>query len=492
MSWSHPAFEALARRIGERTGLAFTADRRPGVESEFRRAMTRARVTDPARFGEWIEANVAAQDDLIAALTVGETYFFREPGQFEFLRRTALPGLREARGGWHEVRAWSAACSTGEEAYSLAILLAQEAPASRALVIGSDISEAALTRARQATYGPWSLRGEGADAARPYLRPVGRRFEVVEPIRQRVVFQRLNLASDAYPSFATGIAGLDLILCRNVLIYLDARTIQAVIERLHESLAVGGWLVTASSDPPLAGRSAFEAVATEQGVFYRRRGPSAPRVAARIGVPSTSNAQTGWPGPRPPGSRTRAESGGAPPAQAPDLPTSDAPIAEILAEAREDLAQGRYARAVERTRALEGDAEADALRIRALANLDPVAADRDGLAATARHPCSTEIHHLRSVVLIALGRDAEAAAAARRVIYLDRSLAIAHFNLGSILRRLGEHDGARRAFRNARDLSAARPADEAIPLADGVRAGRLADLAAAQLARLDAASGGPP
>src|SRR5207237_478078 len=109
----------------------------------------------------------------------------------------------------------------------------------------------ALAKARQAVFGPWSLRGENAKAALPYLARVGSTYRLHDKIRERVSLSHLNLALDVYPSFAAGIWGMDLILCRNVLIYFDRTTIGKVARRLYETLAQGGWLITASSDPPL-------------------------------------------------------------------------------------------------------------------------------------------------------------------------------------------------------------------------------------------------
>jgi chemotaxis protein methyltransferase CheR len=100
------------------------------------------------------------------------------------------------------------------------------------------------------------------------------------------------------------------------------------------------------------------------------------------------------------------------------------------------------------------------------------------------------LHYLRAVLLLELGRDEEAAREAQRVIYLDRALAVGHLTLGTILWRLGDMAGARRAYRNARDLCAARSPDELVPLSDGEHAARLAGAAAAQLAVLDSATKG--
>jgi chemotaxis protein methyltransferase CheR len=159
-------------------------------------------------------------------------------------------------------------------------------------------------------------------------------------------------------------------------------------------------------------------------------------------------------------------------------------VEDVLTAARDDLAAGQYARAAERTRPHGDVAEAAALRVRALANLDPAEADQASAEAIERHPLSSELHYLRAVILHGLGSEIEAARAARRVLYLDRSLAIAHFLLGTILRRRGDRAGAWRSFRNARDLCASRPGAEVVALTDGEPAGRLAEAAALQMTRL--------
>ncbi len=122
MPWTHPAYEALARLLGRHAGLHFPADRAEAAESGFRRAMSRAGVREPAEYQVLVEGDARALADLVVEMTVGETYFFREPAQFAFLRREVLPDLRRRRGE-AVIRAWSAGCASGEEAYSLAILL---------------------------------------------------------------------------------------------------------------------------------------------------------------------------------------------------------------------------------------------------------------------------------------------------------------------------------------------------------------------------------
>lgn len=510
MAWTHPAYEAVAQLLGTRTGLSFSTHRQDSVEHGIRRAMNRAGVADPHRYHELLGVDAAALDDLIVELTVGETYFLREPGQFEFIRREVLPEIRGRKGSDQMsrtdcqsvppiIRAWSAGCASGEEAYSLAILFEREGLAGQTHILATDISRAALAKASQAVYSNWSLRGEGAHIAEGYLARRGDRFVLDERIRRRVTFEYLNLALDVYPSFGTGTWGMDLILCRNVLIYFDRETVRNVARRLHEALAPGGWLITASSDPPLAEHAQYETVVSDAGVFYRRgtglppqvTEPPPPRegtletyptgaVEFSAGPPPQDESAT-WLLPLPPAVEEPAEKV----EEARDPGRLPAPTADALAEARQALDRGDYQRACELAANLAEDARGCAVHVRALANLDSTRAESVCADAAERHPLSTELHYLHAVLLLDLGRDEEAARAARRVLYLDRSLAVAHFTLGSILQRLGDRAGARRAYRNACDLCASRPADELMPLADGEHAGRLAEAAGVQLAVLD-------
>jgi len=121
---SRPAAVAEIARVA--SGLAFGPARRAEAEHRIRQAMQRARMTDLARYRALVETDEDARDELVAELSVGETYFFRDPQHFQFVRDTVLPELRRRRGSQHVVRAWSAGRSTGEEAYSLAILLEEE------------------------------------------------------------------------------------------------------------------------------------------------------------------------------------------------------------------------------------------------------------------------------------------------------------------------------------------------------------------------------
>jgi chemotaxis protein methyltransferase CheR len=278
---------------------------------------------------------------------------------------------------------------------------------------------------------------------------VGKDYRLDEKIRQRVIFTYLNLALGAYPSFATDIWGMDLILCRNVLIYFDANTVRRTAQRLHATLADGGWLITASSDPPLAEYAPFEVVADANGLFYRRAG------AVAATEPSCDQV-------------TRSANPVVPTTTVTHLP--DCPAREQSVPVTADPLR---------------DAKHAIQHVLAVANRDVTAAAGACARALERHPLSAELHFLHAVLLLDGNRAEDAARALRRVVYLDRTLAIAHFTLGAVLSQRGDVTGACRAYRNARDLCSARPAEEAVPLAEGETAGRLAEIAGAELGLLE-------
>jgi chemotaxis protein methyltransferase CheR len=365
-----------------------------------------------------------------------------------------------------------------------------------ARVLGTDISARALAHARLGRYGSWSLRGAGAARVRPYLvpsaspgqaksapvassaAPLGpRESQIVEldsALRRRVRFAALNLVEPAYPSPARGIHDFDLILCRNVLIYFDAATVARVARQLYESLAEGGWLIAASSDPPLAELAPFRVVPTEWGVFYRKlrpHGPSNWREAAlsRRAFPGTEVVPRGDAG--------SAEADAGVPGVAPAASQRTAVVAEREAGVAlpSDFVYARPQPAVSDR----------ATRIRALANRgELVAAAQAAEDGIVKEPLDAGGPYLYAAVLLELQRDDEARAALERAVYLDANFVAAHLALGTVRGRLGDRVGARRSFQTVLRHCAALDPAVILPLADGACAAHVAAVAAEQLIRL--------
>jgi chemotaxis protein methyltransferase CheR len=269
VGWSDE-YEAIVQLLGLRAGLSFQPGERDTVEQAIVRTMEQAGCSNPVEYLRLLNADAEALDNLLAATSIGETYFFRDSGQFRIISDLILPDIRRRRGPGHTIRIWSAGCASGEEAYSLAMLLHRSGALSQATILGTDISQEALSRARAAIYSDSSLRGEGAKMARPYLTEKNGQYYVNPTMRKSVRFETLNLALDNYPSIGSGTRGMDLILCRNELPCFDQQTVDSVVSKLFRSLAEGGWLITAPSDPPILEYEMFDFVPTEDGLAYRK------------------------------------------------------------------------------------------------------------------------------------------------------------------------------------------------------------------------------
>lgn len=247
-------FQALTDLIQARTGLslrehdgqrlqdairALLAQRGDGQLQDFVRALERRDIgTDP----EWHK--------LLELLTVGETYFFRDEGQMALLREQILPELIRQRSEQRCLRIWSAACAGGEEAYSLAILVHQllnargDAPAWDVRILGTDIHQSVLKKARAGRYSAWSFRRVAEQLRQAYFSPHGEEWKIHSRIAALVNFQYGNLVEDDFPSVALPAQHFDLIVCRNVFIYFDADTVTRISEKMAACLRPSGYLMT--------------------------------------------------------------------------------------------------------------------------------------------------------------------------------------------------------------------------------------------------------
>lgn len=493
MSWSDPSFGIIAGIIRERTGLVFPPSRRREIEQALARALPHNR--DPEAIRSLLETNDEAKEALIAELTIGESYFLRDTGQFTLLREL-LPRLAAARTDV-PVRVWSAGCATGEEPYSVAILSEQLGLARRVSVLGTDISRARLAHARRGVYRPWSLRGVADDVIDRFFERRGAHFHIRPSLRQRVDFRYLNLAEDRFPSLTAGIWGMDVILCRNVLIYFDRETIARVARGLAGTLTDDGWLVLGASDPAIGELADVDVVLTKAGLAYRRR-----RTAGEVDLVQPLALEPAPPAPGP-AAVAEPEVAASPPSHVRAMPPAPVSVPAEAAAASPDagvrLAEletaygaGAYARAEALARAaVAGDPEDVRpwiLLVRSLANRGCLAdAGQAAAAALERHRDSAELLYLHALLLSQSSLHAEAASAAKRALYLDRDMIVAHMALSNARARLGDAEGARRALRNADVLLARLSPDAVVPASDGQGAGRLKQMIRAQLSVLAAA-----
>lgn len=284
MSWSAPAFGELAELLSRSVGLDFPDTRVSFAELGMRRAMTRARERDAGAFARRVVREPALFQALVAEVVIGETYFFRDAAQFEMIRTRVLPEIA-ARRTDEPLHVWSAGCASGEEAYSLAILVEGCGLAERSRIVATDVSAAAIASASRGRYPERSFRGDVGPWRACCFTPGGSAWTIDPRFRERIAFAVHNVAADE-PGEIGGVRAFDLIVCRNVLIYFEPAALERALRALTGRLAPGGWLFTSPTDPFAPARFGLEIVETEAGLAYRRPLPDRPRPIAVPPCPS--------------------------------------------------------------------------------------------------------------------------------------------------------------------------------------------------------------
>lgn len=422
--------DEVARMLRARLGLEFPVSREALLEQGLRDTLDRLGESGaPELLARLRRGDARAWAALAAAVTVGETYFFRNPAHYDFLRQilvAAAPG--------HRVRLWSAACANGAEAYSMAAVareVFEDAAPARVDILGTDIDPDALHSARAGLYRTWSLR-EMSEATRArWFTPEGGRWRVRDSLRALVGFEQLNLSD---PEARAWPADMDVIFCRNVLVYFSSDAIERACQGFSAALRPHGWLVPGPSEPLLA-HPELTLDATHGFIAYRRGAPACARTVtgAPVPVPYVTPRRVA-PGARAPGHPWPGRTTAALPAprmplRAPPRPTPS-PEPDVLA------------------------------RLRALADAgDPRAAMAELDRALARAPLSAEAYLLRATLRQATGDHQGVIAETRRALLLDRQLAYAHMLAATSHAALGDRIAACRALRNAHALIASLPAD---------------------------------
>lgn len=205
---------------------------------------------------------------VVEAMTTNETSFFRDVGPFETLRRSVLPELARARAGSRSLRVWSAAASTGQEPYSIALLLREHFPQLEGWdvrILGTDINGAVIDRAREGSYRQLEVnRGLPAPLLVKYFERQGLDWRLAPAVRELVRFERLNLL-DPW----TRVGPCDVVFLRNVLIYFDLVTRRQILRRVREVLRPDGYLFLGCAETPLGVDEAFARVEFEKTFYYR-------------------------------------------------------------------------------------------------------------------------------------------------------------------------------------------------------------------------------
>ncbi|MGD0333440.1 MAG: protein-glutamate O-methyltransferase CheR [Xanthobacteraceae bacterium] len=260
-------YDFFRKCLKERSGLVLSADKQYLVES---RLLPVARKAGLGSLGGLVAAlkrgNDALMTTVVEAMMTNESFFFRDKLPFENFRSTVLPALTAARRSSRAIRIWCAAAATGQEPYSLAMLLKEmqrDLAGWRIDVIATDLSNEVLEKARQGIYSQFEVqRGLPIQLLIKYFTQIGDMWQIAPDIRSMVKYQQLNLLSDF-----SHLGTFDLIFCRNVLIYFDQETKINLLNRLARVIAGDGYLVLGAAETVVGLTETFKVVTEARGLY---------------------------------------------------------------------------------------------------------------------------------------------------------------------------------------------------------------------------------
>ncbi len=527
LSLGYGDYLRFSNLVLERSGLHFPEKKKPDLEIGLSKALMAAPVSNSGSTynldsyytllsNKNDPVGRAEMKRLISFLTVGETYFFRDEPQFNALTNHILPSLitakREAAtavgsGIQPQLRIWSAGCATGEEPYSLAILLRELIPDIEnwhIVILATDINQDSLSRARQAIYSEWSFREIRAKALRstyfsrvppPNRHLTTSRYRLNDDVRQMVTFAPLNLIEDEYPAIHNNTVSMDLILCRNVTIYFTQEITWQVVQQFHKSLVDNGWLIVGHSEPSLMGYRAFQPVSFKNTLLYKKT-DNANSWPADFGwteeksqskyksdikhknTPITSAPSRLNTNFKPaPVMRSQIKNA---PKPSPPSPISSVQQDQLDAckEAQTLLENGKSREAIAILhRKIETSpycAQAQSLLGRAYANLSQWSeAHRWCKSALELDNLQTDAYYVLSLVYQHEEDNESAINMLKKAVYLDRDVPLLHFQLALLYKKTGQLQNAHRACQNTIKILQKLPSDAIVPDTGGSTVGNL-------------------
>lgn len=491
-----PAFEEFEQWWGKlravlelETGMDLNGTRDSRLRDAVRTVIRRNRIPFPLPTpGDREHAQLIEQ--ITSELTIGESFFLRNENHMRALREHVFPQILKENQSRKELRFWSAGCATGEEAYSLAILIEDQLQGDHSWfisILGTDINHSFLERARKGIYRPWSFRQTQVHEDARFFRKNSGHYQVHERLRKHIRFTYLNLVKDVYPSALNGTLGLDLILFRNVAIYLKPEVTRSILDRFFQALRPGGWLLLGETEVALAPSLGFEVHRLPQATLFRkpvstrddpiRFYPASP--VTILEKPSSSPIELHEPRNVPPVLdvlRTHADvdpSDNNLPAERDDSGAPEIHLLSSLDELKRQVQRNPDSRVRAR------------LRLQLIHHLMEHAelkeARRELDICLREDPFLIEAYLLRASLEEEAGEFHEAERTYRRVLYLNWSAPLVHFHLGRILHQQGKMSQSRHCYDTALEIMDDFDPDALVEYGDGVCYGRLRELVALML-----------
>jgi chemotaxis protein methyltransferase CheR len=417
------------------------------------------------------DENAPEVEYLIARITIGETYFFRDRRQMEILKSNILPELIKAKKKTNNLvlRVWSAGCSSGEEIYTIAMILDELLNDEGGWVINllaTDINTQQLRKAVAGVYNEWSLRSIPAFYKQKYFHKVDNKYALAKEIKDRVNFVYLNLNDNLYPSILNNTNSQDLILCRNVLIYFEEKHIASIMKKLSTSLTEDGYIMLGASDPVRV-RGTNLAINPKLGMVLTRKITQPKESVAVQESKKILDIKPKFRNDLIIHKNDKVE-----------VINDDAKLPEFKNKIDELYNEKKWNDIISLSSGRSSDSINDVSVLMKVASAySNIGSTNQALTIFTRclktDTTNKKIYFNYALALIEANKMQEAEAALRRAIYLDHTYLIAHFQLGLLLIRMNNKKDGLKSLKNALMIAKKSTAADTVEDADDMTYGRL-------------------
>jgi chemotaxis protein methyltransferase CheR len=468
---SENEFNRFQQLTHERTGIFFGPRRRTDLQRHINKLLKKQNTSDINSLYQNLalhETNSPIWDMFIDAIIVGETYFFREKLLFQALQQIILPDIIQRHQNDKSLRIWSAGCSTGEEPYSLSMLLDQllgpEIKLWRIFILATDINKPSLKKGIDGLYRKWSLRQTPDNILSTYFQKENDLYRIREDIQKRVMFSYLNLKDPVYPDLSTCTHAMDLILWRNVAIYLSDKVIADVLKRFYQSLMPLGYFNIGASEAGYMGSTPFVSK-QYSGAFIYQKLPS----------PKQSSIFPGQTDKKSISMEKRTEFNKTFPfkAEPPRKPEPVLSAKNLLEQAKQFAKDRNYILAIDRFRSYlnknASDADVWYQLARVYANSgDLKHAKAACISAIIQDPLLVKAYYISGLIHEEKGELELAIQDYKKTLYLQSDFVLAHYHLSTIYLQINEEQQAERHRIHAIRILSRRQRDEILSGADGL------------------------
>ena len=473
--------ESFCRLIAQRTGILLQDHQLHNLRETVLKGCVRFGYENSTQYLHELNIShglTSQLEYLIAGVTVGESYFFRDSEQIELLRCKLLPAMIAAKraSGNLSIRVWSAGCSQGQEIYTIALLLLElisDIDHWRIHLLGTDINNEVVSSAIRGQFSEWSFRATPPAIRDRWFERVGNEYLIDAKIKRLVRFAYLNLTEDVYPSIMSETNALDLILCRNVFIYLDRQVVQQSMAKFSDCLQEQGALLLGASDPVEFKHTKLELILTGATSYFQKSCffgiseftvQSAAPISAAQNISRDADAK-----------KTSAEL--SKPVAVEPRALSDQEMIEFIKQ----LKDSDWALALAQVEAIfkQGKENSDLwqMKAKALANLGKTELALQACERSLQmDPANKHTYLILGLILSELDCQQEAEAAFRKTLYLDRSFLEAHYELGMLRVRAKDLPGALKSLGNALKIAQQADPDRELHNASGMTYKRFAQV----------------